>query len=64
MHLRQPRFTYSACGAIIKNERIKETKNSQYFYQSKLDKACFQHGMDGDFKDLTRTTQLLMKYYV
>ena len=41
MHLRQPKFTYSACGPFIKNkERIlkfKETGDSQYIYQNELD---------------------------
>ena len=49
MHLRQPRFTYSACGPFTKNkERIDkflETRDSQYIYQKKIDKACSQHGM-------------------
>ena len=38
-------------------QKFKETGNSRYIYQNKIDKACFQHGMaDGDFKDLTRRT--------
>ena len=45
MHLRQPRFTCSACGPFTKNkERIQifeETGDSQYIYQNELDKACF-----------------------
>ena len=61
MHLRQPRFTYSACGPFTKNkERIqifKETGDSRYVYQSELDKACFQHDMaNGGFKYLFRRT--------
>ena len=61
MHLRQPGFTYSACGPFTKNkERIEEFNeigDSQYIYQNELDKACFQHDMAyGDFKDLTRRT--------
>ena len=62
MHLRQPGFTYSASGSFKKNkkiiERFKETGDSRYIYQIKLDKACFQHDLAyGDFKDLTwRTT--------
>ena len=61
MHLRQPGFTCSACGPFTKNkERIKkfkETGDSRYIYQNKLDKACFQHDMAyGDFKDLARRT--------
>ena len=58
-HLRQPGFIYSACGPFTKNkERIhkfKETGDSRYIYQNKLDKVCFQHDMTyEDFKDLTR----------
>ena len=58
MHLRQPGFTYSASGSFKKNkkriQRFKETGDSRYIYQIKLDKACFQHDLAyGDFKDLT-----------
>ena len=61
LHLRQPGFTYSACGPFTKNkERIqksKETGDSRYAYKNELDKACFQHDMAyGDFKDLKRRT--------
>ena len=61
MHLRQPRFTYSASGPFTKNkeriQKFKETGDSRYIYQNELDKACFQHYMAyGDFKDLTRRT--------
>ena len=61
MHLRQPGFTYSACGPFTKNkdriEEFKETGDSKYIYQNELDKACFQHDMAyGDSKDLIRRT--------
>ena len=61
MHLRQPRFTYSACGLFTKNkertQKFKETGDSRYIYQNELDKVCFQQGMAyADFKDLTRRT--------
>ena len=61
MHLRQPGFTYSACGPFTKSkERIqnfKQTGDSRYIYKSELDKACFQHDMAyGDFKDLKKRT--------
>ena len=67
MHLRQPGFTYSACGPFTKDhlqkkkkkriENFKEIGESQYIYQSELDKACFQYDMTyGDFKDLIRRT--------
>ena len=59
MHLKQPGFTYSACGPFTKNKgRIKkfmQTGNTDFIYKNELDKACFQHDMAyGDFKDLAR----------
>ena len=61
MHLKQPRFTYSACRPFIKNkekiQKFKETGDTNYIYKNKLDKACFQHDMAyGNFKDLKRRT--------
>ena len=62
MHLRQPNFTYSACGPFTKNkERIKkfmQTGNTDFTYKNELDKACFQHYMAyGKATDLVRRTQ-------
>ena len=41
MHLRQRGFTYSACEPFTKNKekikKIKETGDSRYIYQNKLD---------------------------
>ena len=38
-------------------QKFKETGDSRYIYQSKLDKPCFQHDLAyGDFKDLIRGT--------
>ena len=41
IHLRQPEFTYSACGSFTKNkERIqksKQTGDSSYIYKNELD---------------------------
>ena len=59
MHLKQPGFTYSACGPFPKNkeriQKFKETGDTSYIYKNELDKACFQHYMAyGDFKDLKR----------
>ena len=61
MHLRQPGFTYSACGPFTKNkeriQKFKQTGDSRYIYRNELDKACFQHDMAyGDFKDLAKRT--------
>ena len=45
MHLRQPIFTYSACGPFTKNkermQKYKETVDLRYIYQNELDKARF-----------------------
>ena len=61
MHLRQPGFTYRACGPFAKNkervQKFKEKVDWKYIYQNELDKTCFQRDMAyGDFKDLTRRT--------
>ena len=61
MHLKQPGFTYSACGPFTKNkeriQKFKETEDSKYIYKNELDKACFQHDMAyGDFIDLKKRT--------
>ena len=43
IHLRQPGFTYSACGKFTKNkeriQKLKETRDSRYIYQNRLNKA-------------------------
>ena len=62
MHLKQPGFTYSACGPFTRNkERIEnfvQTRNTDFMYRNELDKACFQHDMAyGKSKDLTERTQ-------
>ena len=48
MHLRQPRFVYSACGPFTRyKERIKEFKrtgNINLLDGNELGKACFKHG--------------------
>ena len=61
MHLRQPRFVYSACGPFTRHkERIKEFKRTGdtcYIYRNELDKACFQHDSAyTDQKDLINRT--------
>ena len=61
MHLKQPGFTYSACGPFTKNkeriQKFKETGDTSYIYENELDIPCFQHDMAyGDFKDLARRT--------
>ena len=45
LHLRQLRFTPSACGSFIEHhemiQKYKETSDLNYIYQKILDKACF-----------------------
>ena len=62
MHLRQPRFVFSACGPFTRHkERIKEFKrtgDTRYIYRNELDKACFQHDPAyADHKDLINRTE-------
>ena len=62
MHLRQPRFVYSACGPFTRHkERIKEFKrtgDTRYIYRNELNKACFQHDSAyADHKDLKNRTK-------
>ena len=49
MHLKQPGFTYSACGPFTKNkeriQKFKETGDTKGIYKNELDKACFRHGL-------------------
>ena len=61
MHLRQPQFTYSACGPFTKHkqriQKFKETGDTNYIYKKELDKACLAHdAMYSDSKDLTKRT--------
>ena len=62
MHLRQPRFVYSACEPFTRHkERIKKFKQTdakRYIYRNELDKACFQHDSAyADHKDLLNRTK-------
>ena len=61
MHLKQPRFTYSASGSFTKNkeriQKFKEAGDTSHIYKNELEKVCFQHDMAyGYFKDLERRT--------
>ena len=62
MHLKQPGFTYSACGPFTENkervEKFMKTGNIDFIYKNELDKTCFQHDMAyGKSKDLAKRTQ-------
>ena len=59
MHLKQPGFTYSACGQFTRNkeriQKFKETGDTSYIYKNELEKHCFQNDMAyGDFRDLKK----------
>ena len=61
MQLKQPGFTYSACGPFTKNkeriQKFKGTVDASYIYKNELDNASFWHDMVyGDFKDLKKRT--------
>ena len=61
MHLKQPQFTYSACGPFTKHkqriQKFKETGDTNYIYKNELGKACFAHDAAySDSKDLTKRT--------
>ena len=62
MHLKQPGFTYSACGPLTKNkeriEKFMQTGNTDFIYRNEFDKFCFQHNMAySRSKDLAKRTQ-------
>ena len=61
MHLRQPKFTYSACGPFAENketiQKLIEIGDSIYIYQNGPKLSYFQHDMAyGDFKNIPRKT--------
>ena len=62
MHLKQPGFTYNACGPFTKNkermEKLMQTGNTDFIYKNEVDEACFQHDMAyRKTKDLVKRTQ-------
>ena len=61
IHLRQPQFTYSACGRFTKHkqriQKFKETGDTNYIYKNELDNVCSAHDAAySDSKDLTKRT--------
>ena len=60
--IKQPGFTYSACGPFARNkeriEKFMQTGNKDFIYKNELDKACFQRVMAyGKSKYLAKRTQ-------
>ena len=61
IHLKEPVFTYTACGPFTRNkertEKFMQTGNTDFIYRNEFDKACFQHDMAyGKSKELTKST--------
>ena len=61
LHLKQPRFTYSACGPFTKHreriQKFREAANLKRLYRNELDKPCFAHDAAyPDSKDLAKRT--------
>ena len=61
LHLKQPRFTYSACGLFTKHreriQKFRETGNLKHLYRNELDRACFAHDVAySESKDLAIRT--------
>ena len=64
MHLKQPEFSYSACGSFTNNkeriQKFKDTGDTNYISiktKNELDKVSFQHDTAyGDFRYLAKTT--------
>ena len=62
LHLKQPGFTYNACGPFMKNkkriQKFMQTGDKNYIYKNESDKSCFQHDMaHGKYKNLEKGTQ-------
>ena len=47
LHLKQPKFIYSACGPFTKYkkriQKFMQTGDKNYIYKNELDRTCFQH---------------------
>ena len=62
LHLKQPGFTYNACGPFIKHrekiQKFKEPGDLKHIYKNELDITCFAHVTYSDSKDLVKRTIL------
>ena len=61
LHLKQPGFSYSACGPFTKHretiQKFRESSNLKHLYRNELDKTCFAHNAAYfDSKSLTKRT--------
>ena len=59
LHLRQPGFTYNACGPFTKHreriQKFRETGDLRHIYKDELDETCFAHDA-ADSKCLAKRT--------
>ena len=61
LHLKQPGYTYSACGPIVKHceriQKFRETGNLKHLYRNELEEGCFaDDAAYSDSKDLAKRT--------
>ena len=61
LHLKQPGFTYRACGPFTKHreriQKFRETGDLKHLYRNELDKDCFAHDAAySGSKDLAKRT--------
>ena len=61
LDLKQPGFTYSACGPFTKHleriQKFRETVNLKHLYRNELNEACFAHdAVYSDNNDLAKKT--------
>ena len=66
MHLKQPGFTYNACGLFTKNkkriQKFKGTADASYIYKNEFDKVCFQHIWHMKILKISKEEQVRIKF--
>ena len=66
MYLKQPGFTYRACGPFTKSkekiQRFKETVDTNYIYKNEPDKACFNIIWQMEILKILQEEQILIKF--
>ena len=66
MHLKQPGFTYSACGPFTKNkeriQKFKETGDTNYIYKMNLIRLVFNMIWLMEILKISQEEQLLIKF--
>ena len=63
VHLRQPRFTYSACGSKERIQEFKEMGDLKHIYRNELDKNFFQHELT-EILNIYLEEQSLIKHLI